>query len=64
LTCDPTQGALALTLYDSDTTTVLDSSDLATPTQTVTVTKPSGGPVYLKVSGDVRSTNSYQLSSP
>jgi hypothetical protein len=64
LVCDPTQGALALTLYDSDTTTVLDQKDLGLPTQTVTTTKPAGGPVYLKVSGDGRNTNSYQLSSP
>jgi hypothetical protein len=64
LTCDPTQGALSLTLYDSDTTSVLDSPATAAPTQTVTTTKPTGGPVYLKVSGDGRNTNSYQLTSP
>jgi Cys-rich repeat protein len=62
LGCDPTQGPLTLTLYDSDGTTQLAQNDEGVATETATATASSGGRVFVVVTGDGRDSNAYTLS--
>ncbi len=62
LGCDPTQGPLTLTLYDSDGVTELTQNDQGLATETAVATTSSGGRVYVVVTGDGRDSNAYTLS--
>jgi Cys-rich repeat protein len=62
LGCDPTQGPLTLTLYDSNGTTQLAQNDDGVSTEAATATQSSGGRVFVVVTGDGRDSNAYTLS--
>ena len=62
LGCDPTQGPLTLTIYDSDGTTQLAQNNQGIPTETATTSGATGGRVFLVVTGDGRDSNAYTLS--